>query len=527
MGAGYHGPMDEPLPRPFESRLRLRQLTIDDFESLVAMQVRCFPGMKPWAREQIESQLAIFPEGQFAIDVDGRLAASASSLIVDSASHSEWHDWKLSTDNGYIRNHDPQGDMLYGIEIMVDLEFRGLKLARRLYQARKDLARARNLKGIIIGGRIAGYGQHAGEMSAAEYVDRVIKKVLIDPVLTPQLSNGFVLQGLIPNYFPADTESRGYATYLEWTNFEYIAPQRRQLLRPASPVRLSAVQYQLRTIAGFDDFATQCEFFVDVASDYKSDFLLFPELFTTQLLSTITADRPGQSARKLAEFTPRYLDLLSGLAIKYHLNIVGGSQFEVDGDRLYNAAYLFHRDGSIDKQRKLHITPHERRWWGVQPGDTLRVFETDRGRVAILIGYDVEFPELGRMAFDQGAQVLFAPINTDERHDYLRVRHCAQARCTENPVYVVLAGCVGNLPEVEHADIHYAQSAILTPLDFYFARDGIAAECQANIETVIFADLDLEMLRRQRTKGTVLNWEDRRVDLYQVRYSADGGRREV
>jgi predicted amidohydrolase/ribosomal protein S18 acetylase RimI-like enzyme len=513
--------MDESGTRPFESRLRLRPLTIEDFDALVAMQVRSFPGMKPWAREQIASQLAIFPEGQFAIDVDGKLAASASSLIVDSASQSEWHDWKLSTDNGYIRNHDPRGDTLYGIEIMVDPAYRGMKLARRLYQARKQLARDRNLKGIIIGGRIAGYGPHADKMSAAEYVERVISKSLVDPVLTPQLSNGFVLQGLIPNYFPSDVESRGYATYLEWTNYEYIAPQRRQLLRPSSPARLSAVQYQLRTIAGFDDFATQCEFFVDVASDYKSDFLLFPELFTTQLLSAISAERPGQSARKLAEFTPRYLELMRRLAIKYHLNIVGGSQFEMEGDRLYNTAYLFHRDGSIDKQRKLHVTPHERRWWGVQRGDRLRVFDTDNGRIAILIGYDVEFPELGRMAFDAGAQILFVPTNTDERHDYLRVRHCAQARCIENPVYVVLAGCVGNLPEVEHADIHYAQSAILTPLDFYFARDGIAAECQANIETVIFADLDLEMLRRQRFKGTVLNWEDRRLDLYRVQPPAD------
>jgi len=518
--------MDVPQ-HPFDSRLRLRQLTLDDFDALVTMQLRSFPGMKPWGHDQIASQIALFPEGQFAIDIDGKLAASASSLIVDSSSHSDWHDWKLSTDNGYIRNHDPQGDMLYGIEIMVDPEFRGLKLSRRLYQARKDLATERNLKGIMIGGRIAGYGLHADAMSASEYVDRVISKELVDPVLTPQLSNGFALQGLIPNYFPSDAESRGFATYLEWTNFHYVAPQRRQLMRPVSPVRLSAVQYQMRSIAAFEDFARQCEFFVDVASDYKSDFLLFPELFTTQLLSTIQADRPGQSARKLAEFTPRYLDLMSGLAIKYHLNIVGGSQFELDGDKLFNTAYLFHRDGSIGKQRKLHITPHERRWWGVQPGDALHTFDTDRGRIAILIGYDIEFPELGRMAFDQGAQILFAPINTDERHDYLRVRHCAQARCIENPVYVVLAGCVGNLPEVEHADIHYAQSAILTPSDFYFARDGIAAECQANIETVIFAEMDLEMLRRQRWKGTVLNWEDRRRDLYRIHYSASDGAKDV
>ncbi|MEO8681459.1 MAG: nitrilase-related carbon-nitrogen hydrolase, partial [Vicinamibacterales bacterium] len=204
-----------------------------------------------------------------------------------------------------------------------------------------------------------------------------------------------------------------------------------------------------------------------------------------------------------------------------------GSQFEQDGDRLYNTAYLFHRDGAVDKQRKLHITPHERRWWGVQPGERMQAFDTDRGKIAILTGYDVEFPELARIAFDQGAQMLFVPFNTDERNDYLRVRYCAQARAVENPVYVVLSGCVGNLPEVEHADIHYAQSAILTPSDFYFNRDGVASECQANIETVIFAEVDLEMLRRQRRKGTVLNWEDRRTDLYTVHYDNGDGPRQV
>lgn len=518
--------MNESDLRKFET-LRLRNLTIDDFDALVALQLKCFPGMKPWRREQIVSQLAIFPEGQSVIEIEGRIVASSSSLIVDSASHGNWHDWKLSTDDGFIRNHDAKGDTLYGIEIMVDPEFRGMKLSRRLYDARKLMARARNLTGIMIGGRIAGYGKYADQMSARDYVDKVIDKTLVDPVLTPQLSNGFMLKGLIPNYFPSDSESRGYATFLEWTNIDYVPPTKQQLLRPSSLVRLSAVQYQMRRIASFDEFATQSEFFVDVASDYKADFLLFPELFTTQLLSAIKADRPGESARMLADFTKQYITLFRDLAMRYHINIVGGTQFELDGEKLYNTACLFRRDGSIDKQRKLHITPDERRWWGVQPGDRLRTFETDRGKIAILVGYDVEFPELARMAFDQGAQILFVPINVDERQAYLRARYCAQARCIENAFYLVLSGCVGNLPEVEHADIHYAQSAILTPSDFYFSRDGIAAECEPNIEAVIFAELDLVALERLVRKGTARHWEDRRHDLYRLNYRTEEGTREM
>jgi hypothetical protein len=233
--------MDESEPRIAERRLRMRPLRMDDFDALIAMQLRSFPGMRPWKHEQIASQLEIFPEGQIAIEVDGRLAASSSSLIVDSSAHTDWHDWKIITDDGYIRTHDPLGDMLYGIEIMVDPEFRGMKLSRRLCGVRKRLARDRNLRSIIIGGRIPGYGEHGDQMTATEYVQKVISKSLVDPVLTPQLSNGFVLKGLIPNYFPGDQASRAFVTHLEWTNLDYAPAHQRRLMRSTTPVRLSAV----------------------------------------------------------------------------------------------------------------------------------------------------------------------------------------------------------------------------------------------------------------------------------------------
>ncbi len=110
------------------------------------------------------------------------------------------------------------------------------------------------------------------------------------------------------------------------------------------------------------------------------------------------------------------------------------------------------------------------------------------------------------------------PFNTDERAGYLRVRTCAQARAIENQIYVAIAGCVGNLPFAENADIHYAQSGIFTPSDIAFERDGIAAECTPNIETMIISDLDLEILRRARYAGTVQNWKDRRTDLYRLTF---------
>jgi predicted amidohydrolase len=116
--------------------------------------------------------------------------------------------------------------------------------------------------------------------------------------------------------------------------------------------------------------------------------------------------------------------------------------------------------------------------------------------------------------------ILFVPFLTDERQSYLRVRYCAQARAVENQIYIAMSGSCGNLPNVPNMDIHYAQSCILTPCDFPFARDGIAADTTPNVEMVAFADLSLNALRTARQNGTVRNLKDRRHDLYSVQWRA-------
>ncbi|MDF1612550.1 carbon-nitrogen hydrolase family protein [Stygiobacter electus] len=502
----------------FEKSLIVRNLKKEDFEDVCNLQLKCFPGMPTWTKEQFESQIEIFPEGQICIEYQGKIVASSSSLILDFALYSEWHTWKEIADHGFIRNHNPQGNTLYGIEIMVDPKFRGLKLARRIYDARKQLARKYNLMRIILGGRIPGYHKYADKMSAKEYVEKVTNKILYDPVLTAQVSNGFVVKRIIPNYLSSDEESKGYATFLEWTNLDYV-PDTTRIFEPKQTVRICAVQYQMRLINSFEEFAKQVEYFVDVASDYKCDFILFPEIFTTQLLSFLPNLRPALAMRQLSEFTPKYLELFNRLSLKYNINIIGGSHFTIEDENLFNISYLFRRDGTIDKQYKLHITPNEKRWWGVKPGNELKVFDTDKGKISIQICYDIEFPELSRIAAEKGAEIIFVPFCTDERYAYLRVRYCAQARCIENHVYVVIAGSVGNLPQVENLDIQYAQSAIFTPSDIPFTRDAIQSEATPNVETVIIDDVDLELLKKHKQSGSVLNWKDRRIDIYEVKHN--------
>jgi predicted amidohydrolase len=180
---------------------------------------------------------------------------------------------------------------------------------------------------------------------------------------------------------------------------------------------------------------------------------------------------------------------------------------------------VFLRDGSIYEQPKIHPTPSESYWWNVEGGDQLNAIQTDCGPIGVLICYDSEFPELARHLTDQGIHILFVPFCTDERQSYLRVRYCCQARAVENQIYVVMSGNVGNLPNVANMDIQYAQSCILTPCDFPFARDGIAADTTPNVETVAFADIRPETLATARYNGTVRNLRDRRHDLYHVRWN--------
>lgn len=514
-------------PTPPEKQMLLRGLQLEDFDALVALQLRCFPGMMPWTREQIASQLNLFPEGQICVEYDGKVVASSSSLVVEFSEYSDWANWREVADSGFIRNHDPEGDTLYGIEIMVDPALRGMKLARRLYDARKQLVRDMNIARIIIGGRISGYGQHADQLTAQEYVDQVIAKDLTDPVLTPQLSNGFTLKRLIPGYYPSDTESRGYATFLEWANVNYT-PNPERIPRDMSMVRICVVQYEMRRVGSFEDFARQCEFFVDVASDHRSDFVVFPELFVLQLLSTLEPMRPGLGARKLAEMAPQVIELFTRLALRYNINIIGGSIFTFGADgELHNTACLYRRDGTRAQQHKLNITPIERKWWGVSPGNRVDAFDTDRGQIAIFIRNDIEYPELQRIAAAKGAHMFFVPFSADERRGYLRVRLCAQARCIENQVFVAISGCVGNLPNVENADVHYAESAVFTPSDFAFSRDAVAAAAAPNAETIIIQDVDLDVLRRYRREASAQARAGARQKLFRFSWQDEDGEHEL
>jgi predicted amidohydrolase len=294
---------------------------------------------------------------------------------------------------------------------------------------------------------------------------------------------------------------------------------------PHDIVRVGSVQLQMRGIASRQEFADKLAYFVGVAGEYRADFVVFPELFTLQLLSMEPVRLDGPTAiDRLTSYTDWLRVFVSELAVRHNVNVVCGSHLARDPAGIpRNTAFVCLRDGAVYAQEKIHATPSEGGFWGIEGGNALRVVETDCGPVGVLICYDSEFPELARHLADQGALMLFVPFCTDDRRGYLRVRYCCHARAIENQCYVVLSGVAGNLPNVANMDVHYAQSCVLTPCDFPFARDGVAVEAEPNEETIIFADLRLDDLRRARVSGTVRNLGDRRLDLYSVDFKGGAG----
>ncbi|MGO4542120.1 GNAT family N-acetyltransferase [Paenibacillus sp. 2TAB19] len=500
----------------FEKKIIIRNIEREDFDKIIALQNICFPNMSPWKLDQLESHVRTFPEGQMCVELDGDIIGSCSSLIVNFDDYLEQHTYSEITDKGYIRNHNPRGGNLYGMEVMVHPDFRRMKIGRRLYEARKRLAEQLNLKSIIVGGRIPGYHNYSDKLSPRAYAEEVLQQNIYDSVLTFQMMNGFTLKRIITNYLSDDADSENFAALLEWNNIEYKPSINKTLYKMSFPVRICVVQYMMKKIDSFEEFATQCEHYVDVAADYKSDFAVFPENFTMQLLSFLDERSPSLAVRKLTTYTTNYVELFSELAVKYNVNIVGGSHFVENNNRLYNVAHLFRRDGTIEQQYKLHISPNERKWWGINGGRSLGVFDTDCGKISIQLSSDIEYPELSRIVAEEGAQIIFVPFCAEDRQTFLRVKYCAQARAIENQVFIVTAGTVGNLTHVDNVDVQYAQSGIYTPADFSFSRDGIAGECSENTETVIMAEVDMETLERYRKSNDALSFKDRRTDIYSL-----------
>lgn len=281
----------------------------------------------------------------------------------------------------------------------------------------------------------------------------------------------------------------------------------------AERIRVASLQYFIRPVQTFEQFRDQVEALVETAADYDCDLLVFPEYFTVQLLTLGVVKRPiREQIRDLAKQVPTFVSMMADLARRNKIYIVAGTipVWDEPAGKVYNKAFFFGRTGAYGVQDKLHMTRFEIEDWGVSSGSGFKVFDTEFGRMALTICYDVEFPEIVRAAARAGAHILLVPSCTDDRQGLLRVRYCAHARAIENQMYVITSHTVGSIPMVPAVSLNYGQAAILTPSDFAFSRDGILAEGTPNQEMMVIGEMNLNTILDTRTSGTVLPLNDSR-----------------
>jgi len=199
----------------------VRNYQLEDFEALIDIQKESFPPPFPselwWNEHQLRNHVTLFPEGALCVEINGELAGSMTGLLVDFDPKHPEHTWEEITDSGYIRNHNPNGNTLYVVDICVKPAFRKLNLGKLLMQSMYEVVIHKNLDRLLGGGRMPGYHHFAKELSPEQYVEKVIKGELHDPVITFLLRCGRTPVALVKNYLE-DEESHHYGLLMEWKN---------------------------------------------------------------------------------------------------------------------------------------------------------------------------------------------------------------------------------------------------------------------------------------------------------------------
>ncbi len=291
--------LDTPVSK---QNIELTFLAAEDYEELREAMISAYltmPGVY-WTPQQIKTLVEIFPEGQIVVKVNGKIVGCALSIIIDSQKFDEQHTYREVTGNYLFDTHTAKGDILYGIDVFVKPEFRGLRIGRRMYDYRKDLCEKLNLKGIVFGGRIPNYHKYADALSPKEYIEKVRSREIQDPVLNFQLSNDFHPVKVLKAYLEGDAASNEYAVLLRWNNIYYEKPTTTAQI-DKTVIRIGVIQWQMRSYRNIDDLMLQAEYFIDTLSTYKSDFALFPEFFNAPLMAEYNDLNEAEAIRKLAK----------------------------------------------------------------------------------------------------------------------------------------------------------------------------------------------------------------------------------
>lgn len=269
-------------------------------------------------------------------------------------------------------------------------------------------------------------------------------------------------------------------------------------------MKIAAAAYPIDWFDSFDAYAAKLARWV---SDADADLLVFPEYGAMELASLSGRAVAGDleaSLHAVAALDPQVRALHADLAARHGCHILGASGPAFDGARPVNRALLYGPDGVIGHQDKQIMTRFEREEWHVTGAPGLRIFDTTLGRIGILICYDSEFPLLGRVLAQAGAQLLLVPSCTDTVAGFSRVRIGAMARALESQCVVVQAPTVGPCDWMPALDENRGRAAIYGPPDGFWPETGIIAEGEMDAPGWVRATVDLSRVDVSRRDGAVL-----------------------
>ncbi len=269
-------------------------------------------------------------------------------------------------------------------------------------------------------------------------------------------------------------------------------------------MKIAAAAYPIDWFDSFDDYAAKLARWV---ADADADLLVFPEYGAMELASLGGRDVAGDleaSLHAVAALGPQVRALHADLTARHGCHILGASGPVFDGARPVNRAVLYGPEGMIGHQDKQIMTRFEREEWHVTGAPGLRILNTALGRIGILICYDSEFPLLGRVLAQAGAQILLVPSCTDTVAGFNRVRIGAMARALESQCVVVQAPTVGPCDWMPALDANRGRASIYGPPDGFWPETGIIAEGAMDAPGWVRATVDLSRVAASRGDGAVL-----------------------
>ncbi|MCF3596267.1 carbon-nitrogen hydrolase family protein [Rhodobacteraceae bacterium LMO-12] len=287
-------------------------------------------------------------------------------------------------------------------------------------------------------------------------------------------------------------------------------------------MKLASATYPLSWLESWQAYEDKISAWVAKAAGDGADLLVFPEYGAMELAALDgpeAAGSPQGSIDAVAEWLGPAVRLFSALAAEHGVHILSPSAPVREDQRVVNRAGLFTPGGAIGWQDKQIMTRWERDDWRIAPGGPLKVFETELGKIAVLICYDGEFPLLGKALADAGAELILIPSCTEAREGYARVRIGARARAMELQCVTAMASLIGAEPRLYAVEENTGAGGIFGPPDKGFPADGILAQGKLDEAGWTMADVDLGALARVRSDGNVLHlshWAEQVARVAQV-----------